>query len=278
MALVKRHWKEILVTALLSSVALVWGILSNGESQGAPGEEAETLTAPDYSAIAAIREKLHLTDVDLAAMGCSEETARGVLTALRSWYVSKKADLAQSESNRRSKARSLRAAIKRINIGPRDEGLLAQVPSLKQALDGAERGQNDLIMTVVSDVQASLSWSERAVWETVRSNGKSAGDYRYAPGLTAEQTGQLKLAVRQVSRERIKASTTEERLQVVGQFRAREREILSSAQENALTEAKGNVRQHLAGVRKASLEVLPVPEELVPKPPMEEQPWADAVH
>jgi hypothetical protein len=267
MAAIKRHWLEFLVGTAVVVAGLVWGITLIFTSPARATQQADEakLDPVAYGELSALREKLCLTDMDLAAMGCTEESAVAIFRALRTWYDSRKVQMSEADVDRSAKLRELHSAFSRMNAGPRDDALLDQVPRLQEALAGSEKDVNDLVLSAAPQVEALLSSSQRALWETARANAGAPSQYRYVPNLTTEQRQSLHLAMRTQARKVAAAQTPEESSDASQAFKASEEDILSSSQKSAQMDVAESMREHMPGVLNAAAKVLPMPEELKPK-------------
>lgn len=234
---------------------------AGGDVGGGSGEgsaDANSLLSPvDYSMLRELRVRLSLGNEDLAAMDCTQQSAADLLGALRSWYESKESEITSARNARRAASENLRLATRRMNIGPRDEALLAQMSQLRQALATATKAELDLWKAAETTMKARMSDSQKSVWERIRTNGGVPGYFRYVPDLTAAQRRSLHLARRSRGRRLAAARTAADRGGAEAAFGASINEILSGAQRDALAAVKVTIHQRTAGVAAASGDVLP---------------------
>src|SRR2546421_4400862 len=103
MALVRRHWKLALINCLL--ILLAAGLLTYRLMRGraiaqTPPPTSQPTAAIDpvtYCRIRDLRGRLSLTNRDLAAMGCTQQQAADVLSALLEWCGTNQATFDQIE-------------------------------------------------------------------------------------------------------------------------------------------------------------------------------------
>jgi hypothetical protein len=217
--------------------------------------DAAKLDAETYCAVQALRQKLCLTNEDLAAMGCSKECAENVLGTLVTWYQAKKAELASVPKAKTR--RELRAAMTRFNVGPRDEKLIAQLPTLKKAYADALKQGLQIEGTAVTAVEMVLPDAQRRMWQDARKNLGVPSAYRFVPNLETRQVAALRgrpLAGDFVNGPNAAAPAAEDASA-----------ILSSMQQEAAATARANAARCMPGVLSASENVLPVPPELKPR-------------
>jgi hypothetical protein len=255
MAVIKRHWRiavmlNVVVVALLAG-AILSHLLSRqarAEAQ-AQEEKAQPLDPVTYSQIQMIREALFLRSHDLAAMGASEQQAAAVLEGLLAWYELNKANLEQADGQVMQAQRELRDAVRQVNVGPRDEGLLAQLPMLRQSHEQAVQQRQQLVESAVPGLSAQLNSSQNEIWSSARANAETPQRYRYIPNLAEQEKRTLGTAMSKFG---------------VGsnELKAVEDRTLYGIQQMTLEQTQSNVRQHMAGVLRAEAAVIPPPTEL----------------
>jgi len=100
----------------------------------AVGEEMDPF---DYCKVRELREKLCLTNENLAAVGCNQAKAEAVLGAIKGWYETNKAEYLRRCKARDDAAAALKKAYRKMNVGPRDDSVSAQIPTLKANVTAA---------------------------------------------------------------------------------------------------------------------------------------------
>jgi hypothetical protein len=124
-------------------------------------------------------------------------------------------------------------------VGPRDEALIAQISSLRQALTSAAAQRGESMNAAASAVQPLLTTSQVNSWTTARANKNVPLRYRFVPNLTDAETKTLTVAVAK---------------------RGESSQAVAQVEQSVLT----NARERAAGVMAADTEVLPIPTELRP--------------
>ena len=105
-------------TGAAIAALLAWYVHVNPAKaeEGSPGQ-AEVLDPVTWSRVRELRERLRLPDGTLAAMGCTQETAEGVLTRLLGWYEANGAQWANRRQEVAAARKALRLAVQKINVG-----------------------------------------------------------------------------------------------------------------------------------------------------------------
>jgi hypothetical protein len=206
---IRRHWKLALLQLLLLLAAaglLIHRTLKSSGPALAATVDSSTPTSPTtapaidvttFLRVRTLRERLALRNEDLAAMGCSQQQATQVLQALLAWASDNAAGWAQQEQNRRSADAAMAEATRQINVGPRDDALLANLPTLQQNVASAKQQSDAFFQEGADTVAAVLSSDQRQVWATARANSANAVPmrYRYVPGITTDQAKAIRLAI-----------------------------------------------------------------------------------
>lgn len=275
MALVRRHWKTMILCLSLLVGGAVWLLLfSSGSRTTAQAqvtlqaEEKEStadttaarksLDEQTYYAVTNLRQQLMLGNEDLAALGCTGASSRAVLEDLLGWYEANREKLQQARENSQAAQRAYREAMRRVNIGPKDEALIAQLPQFLSAMGETAKQERELTESVVPVIEKQLSADQCSLWTSVRNQRHMPGLYRYAPGLSAQQKQSVQKAVETVAYRRMTARTEEQR-QLVQAADAEEANALSSSQRSAMAEVQTKMRQNLPEILKASQNALPAP-------------------
>ena len=259
MAAVRKHWLTALLSVSLMLGMLGWAIFAHlfpAQVQAEPAsdsrlptpaqQQVSALDPNDYIRIQQIRRELALSADDLAAMGCDGNTTAAALSALRSWYESNKSAVTASETNLRAAQRDWREAIRRMNVGPRDDTLAASAPQLNLAVATAMDQRRQVVAGAVSVVAAHLNTVQSGAWAAARASPGLPARYRYVPDLSADQAQALSLAT-------MKAGFA---------GAAQEETILSPRQKTAIQLMLDNAAQYGPAVSAAQETVLPTPLEL----------------
>jgi hypothetical protein len=257
----KKNFKSETVLVLLSVVLSGWFGLA-GEALGAEAA-ADKIDVATYTGMCRLRKDLDLDNETLAAMGCSESEATAALNALLGWYGSNKAEIAAGRLAKIQATRALGLALRKIGMGPRDEGLIAKIPTLKAAVAAAAKQRSDFLAAATEAVAAKLSAAQKGVWMTARGNAALPGKYRYVASLTADQVKALHRANRSFARRLASARGLTAKAAVTQKFKAAEDKVLASDQKTAMTTARTNASEKIAGAIRASKTVMPMPAELV---------------
>jgi hypothetical protein len=249
------------IIALMLLAGLCCGIVANSDAVAAE-PTADKIDVATYTGMGRLRNAIHLDNATLAAMGCSESETTTVLQGLLSWYGSNKAAIAANRAAKIQAKKALRLALRKISIGPKNETLIATVPTLKAALATATKQQNDLMKAAITATESKLTTAQKGVWATVRKNIALPSKYRYAGSLTAVQIKALHVANRSYARRLASAKGATAKAAVTQQFKTAEGKVLAAAQATAMTAAKTNTSAKIAGVIKATETVMPMPAEL----------------
>lgn len=280
MAFIKRH-KNIFAfgICILLMSAGAWLVISHIHSTPASagdtptGEGGQAVSSMDpavYSQIQQLRSKFFLRNQDLAAMGCTQQEAAAVLQSIVTWYETNKTALDTKWQAKAEAATALRKVMRKINMGPRDEEVIAQVPSLRNAYYEAVKDENDLAETIVSAVSARLSDSQKSTWEAARNNAGLPSEFLYVANISDEQRSSLCRAYRSRVRKAMLAETTEKQTEAAEAYETALENALSADQESAVTASKTAINTNLPGVIEAEREILPLPEEFEQDVPVEQ--------
>ena len=165
-----------------------------------PQQATDTGTDPVvYSRVQQLRQELALTNLDLAAMGLSQAQAEGVLQRLIDWQAANEATLAAREQAQHQATGALRQAYQKINVGPRNDRLIQQVPTLEAQVQEARQQQTQLLDGFIASESVRLDNTQQRIWAAARANPAVSSDLRYISNLDAAQvkSEQLSLAQRQ---------------------------------------------------------------------------------
>jgi hypothetical protein len=202
MAVVKKHWKffvaQLIAITIIAISCVVWLQKSTIRAEvpgGSPPGTSNSAGALDplvYSRVAELRSELALTNVDLAAMGCSGPVSRQVLTQLVTWTQQNAERWNQAEQAVLAADRALTEAHRKLNVGPRDESLLTQVATLKTARTTAADAKAALLVEAGSAVESLLAPAQRQIWQDARANKSLPEQFRFAANLTPQELASIK--------------------------------------------------------------------------------------
>lgn len=233
-------------------MALSAAVLCTSADRAALAQEPaapEPIDVVTYEQVRQVRHDLSLTNRDLAAMGCTSETTELVLHGVLDWCRANRAALDATVQAQRLAQANLRQLVRRINVGPRDEAVLARLPAARQALADAKAQRRQLIDTAAALVAVHLDAGASAVWAAARQHRQAFGLYRYVADLSAAQVHSLAAAARRHRGD-------------VASRRADEDKALLITQKTALANVAANIRQRAGDVSAAEQRVLPLPDEL----------------
>ncbi len=257
------HWMRTGLAVLLWCIFALPGgpAMAQEATDDSAAEPAETLDTAARTRIDALRSRLRLGNSDLAALGCTRVNAKEALGALLTWYRTNGAALATAEKAEATAKAALDAALQKVRIGPRNETLLARLPTLKSAYANALRQRYDLVKTIVPALEAKLSASQKSLWRAARRNGGLPARYRYVPEITAAQAKALRVAQRTRVRLLAAAKTGAEMKAAEAGMTAAEQRTLSASQRETIATTKANLRQLRTEVEAASRETFPATTE-----------------
>lgn len=205
-------------------------------------EEPQPLDPYVYTHIKALREEIALTTRDLAAMGCTQESATILLESLKTWHDAHADTLAQLERNEMNIRATLRD-VARGNVDLADSA----VAELQQSLADLYESRKATISDLVSRLETSMSTQQRSIWKAARENAGLPDQVRYAPGLTDAQ----RQTIRSLATRRVKDSISRENLYG----------CLDLAQKQSIDVARANSEAGLQLIRIAEAIVLPNPQD-----------------
>jgi len=254
-------WWTAFVSAVLA-LAAAWCFLVI-RFGGPPCPEPPPPGAPPpyitvYTEAQAMRAMYRLRNEDLAAIGCSQECAERVLKVLVDWSSANWAKL--EAVGTRKTHRELQRMMRRVNVGPRDEAVLARVRELKRAYADALRRERQIRHTLPAEVEKELSYTSFHMWQALRRN--HCAGFRFAPWLRAWQERALKRANRIYQRRCAAARDDAAGLAAWAEYNRTIAQTLSPAQKDFLKTVKTNQSRCTLGVFKADETVLPLPPQL----------------
>ena len=239
-------------------VCFLWSrpAVSAGEpaATGPKGLDGET-----HARIVGLREQLRLSDAPMAAMGVGQNDAEGVFSRLVSWDETNQAAWTARRTAAAATRKALRGALRRLSVGSGSAELRSGLAQLRAAVVTAKQQEEALLAGLRQQVAAALTDSQKAAWATIRANPASAGQYVYAPSITAAQLKALAAARARHARKHAAARTNAARTAAAAALARAERGILSDTQRIALAAARANIGRCLPGVLAASQKVLPRP-------------------
>ncbi len=210
---------------------------------------ASTPTPTDpivYARVRQLREKLALTDADLGAMGCTQAQATSVLSALTSWYQANASNWDAAEAGMLSAHRQLDAAVRSVNVGPRDEGILGRMPTYTAGVTAAEASFDQLTQGAATNAAAGLTYAQQQTCAAAKANGTAGVPdlLRYAPNVNAAEARLLARAMARGGGGVAPATLAA---------------LVPFAQQQAISTARANQQACMDGVLAAEQAVLPPP-------------------
>lgn len=251
---IRRHWLSSLM--LVAILGLLVGLLavhtprSSLPAQGLTLVGASGLTEDRpisgvdevaYGRIRQLREHLTLSNSDLAAMGCTAAQTKQVLAALAAYEKENAAVLQNAHQSELRERAAMRELWRKVNVGPKNDAVTAQIPAGERRLQQAIKSKHDLWEGAAARVTPILSGAQSNAWAIARANAAlgAPSDLRYAPALTAQQIKAWKSA-----RDRQALLTSG---------------LLGSLQVMGVQEARVNRQAHADEVILAEHQVLPDP-------------------
>ena len=155
-----------LVVLLLALPAFVNG--QTGTSGADSGDRSLGLTVAEYHLLERVRRSAGLTTDDLALLDTDPADAETALRALAERVRQQAAALDAAEVQVRRARSDERAAIRRMNVGPRNERELAALPRLRAALVTAETGRRELFEQTAQAAVSRLRPDVQALWAELR--------------------------------------------------------------------------------------------------------------
>lgn len=264
--MIKQNWSAIALLAVFIVLVGSWNLVphwirgtvqgdDSSSAQGQSQSESATLVTAAHSRIQLLRQRLALTNSDLASLGCSQETAERVLSKVVAWEHDHRETLEQRRSVLRQSEASLREAQRRINIGPRDAGVIAQLPQLEREVNAAKLQEAQLLDQLAMQVQIIFDQDQLALWQAARAalaSGLPAGSrYQFAGALSAEKVAALETAVRRSQRSSSGAGHPNGDPSAIAEVQA-----LNAAQRQAVAAARSNSQRTIEAVIAAERKVL----------------------
>ncbi len=251
---IRKHWKLLLLQAVfLGAVAglIVWGTAHSSPSIAqSPPPESNEMDVATYTAVSRLRQELALTNADLAAMGCSQEDTQRLLSALVQWCETNKTTLKTKEVAIRQGRNQLRQLHRQINVGPRNERVIAEVQDLYAQLAQQVGDRRSFVEGAKAAVHAVATADQRSIHQAALANRGMPNRMRYVPDLTGEQVKAIRQAMsRRTTDSAAITSTIDQTLNL----------LQRSASDQALT----NQRRNMPGVLAAEKNILPTPSESI---------------
>lgn len=245
MALMRRHWKLFAFNVLLvlgAISALAWHLLQRPEvtlAQPAPPEPTP-IDALTYSRVQTLRSGIGLDNTDLAAMGCTQQQAEEVLTAVLSWTRTNAASLGETEAAIATAEAALRDALQ--SQGRGEEVSANQMVTLKAAVQTAIETRTTLTTGLATAVAAELNQEQAGVWTTAKANHSLPARYRYVPNLSAAETATLQLTTARGNAEALASA---------------EQNIITGPRAAAMATAQSNLSERIEAVLNAHQSAFP---------------------
>ncbi|MCC6680522.1 MAG: hypothetical protein IT445_06425 [Phycisphaeraceae bacterium] len=238
----------VIVPLTLVLLACNFWYVMHARAQAQPPEVGVDM----YIKVQELRRDLALTNEDLAALGLNREQAETVLQTLVSWCESHQAELAAQQTAERSDRQALSEVQRQINIGPRNEQVVQQLPGIQAQVASARDLRKQLLAAAGSAVESQFDTDQQRVWAVAKGNIPTSSQLRYV----SELTGQQRAEIMDLARRAARGQTTET-LASAG--------ILTLTQQSQVQQAVSNQRLRMADVLLAEKAVLPVPPELAIK-------------
>lgn len=260
MATIKRHWKLMLLGFLGVGIVVMTGMLMTLRTS--PLRAAETATPPPppldnvtYSHLAQIRDRACLRNEALAAMGCTQAEAEGVLDGLRSWYDSNRTQLGESEQAIAVAASNYQRALERFNVGPADTAVTASLKTLREAHAQMVKDRDAILATAITSLEARLTEQQKAIWKAIRTSG-AIGDFQYISDITPAQVVRLQKLWQQRDLSLPSARSAQEQAAAQAAFDQGVGDVLIAGQIEQLQACRQRITSLLGGVKAAEARML----------------------
>lgn len=265
MAAIRKYWQRVaFILAAMAVTAMgfyaFYPAYAQQATQPTPAQTQQQAIdkAVEYSQVRALRQELSLNNRDLAAMGCDQAKAEATLGSLLTWYRSSKAELGNADKVVAQATNDLREIMRQINIGPKNDEVLAKVPGLRAAVAKARQDRKAVLDKAVAAVTSTLTESQQAVWTAAKSNRGLPEEYRYVTGLTSAQQKSLLVAYRARSKS-IGSADARASSSAEAAFSTSVSKSLTADQTTAAADAKTAISAHTEDAQKASDKLLPLP-------------------
>ncbi len=257
MAYVRRHWLSSVLYVFIIVLGLaVWftpTFVSDGTINEARAQQAAEPQPVDpylYTRVQKLRQELALTNLNLAAMGYTEETATQILETLKTWCTANQAVLEQHRRDEVKTNDAIRRAVRQINAGTADALVNNTLYDLQHNLVTLYEKRKTRLDGLVSQLGGGMDAYQLRTWRSARANAGLPAQLRYVPDLSNQQ--------RQTIHDGLTDRTSEATLtEVVDQE-------LTFAQKRAVDATALTAALKAHEVRKAEAAVLPTPDLLKP--------------
>ncbi len=237
--LVRRFW-PIMLGVFLVAIAgggwLWWAAPDVGVSHAQdppPPEEYADLDPIEASRIAGLRNDLGLDDDALVGLNLTADQAEDVLALVREEALDEHETIHARKVAIAEKEGALRAARRKIRIGPRDETLIASIPTLKADIATAEAQYETLLAGVRTRMNSLLSETQQSTWAALRANtGMRMPDRLLS--LSDEERRELKRARRHYRRRLAQASDATERAAAKSTYESDRDDVLDATDDQVL--------------------------------------------
>lgn len=193
-----------------------------------------------FDALARLRRELVITNIDLAAMGCDQDSSEEVLQALVQWYTTNQTGIAGLDAEIHQKRMTMKRLRSKISKGPRNERLINETNELQAQINSLMSGRDQYLKDAVVEILEPLSEDKKGIHRILTSNRGCPGALRFVPDLTRDQV--------QSYRRYVRASLADYGLNE-----------LSVSQQETVAQIRGNIKTYQSAVAAAQDNVLPEP-------------------
>lgn len=254
MAVVKKHWKLLVLQVIVITTVVVCAalFLQRSPAQAEPpvptAGVAASIDPLCYARVMKLREQFGLSSESLAVAGCDGAAAKQLFQQMVVWCNQNKGAIDSAEVAETAAQREIAEAIRQINVGGSNANALkASLPALAQRLRAAAEARHAVYQSGFESVgTAKLSAAQRTRLATMRISQNMPGDLRFVTDLSTTERKQIAGTIRQFG------SDSQEFIQL--------RSFILTGQRGAeVTGARAMLAQNAVGVCAAEHEVLPLP-------------------
>lgn len=265
--LVRRYWAIMLGVGLLGALgSSSWLLWPGSTGEITQGQEPPPDPYPELNAIAAgriaeLRRDLGLDNDALVGLNVTDAQVEQILALARTSAIDREAEITALQVAIGQEKGALREVRRKIRIGPRDEAVIASLPTLERNLAAAEGQYEQFLGGLRQQVDGILDGAQRAQWAVLRNNaGLRLPDRLLA--LSDEQRVELLRAKRRQRRRRAVAQDAPGRAAAAASHQAERAAVLSPGHQQVLVAFQQTAPAASERVVQAVNKVLPVEEEL----------------